>query len=74
MQCPKHGVRQVTLPWAEPSARFTILFERFAIEVLSQTSIQAARKILCISWDEAWHILDRAVERGLKRKPKRVIC
>jgi len=51
-----------------------LLFERFAIEVLRQTSIQAAGRILGISWEEAWHLLDRAVERGMRRKPKRVIC
>jgi len=73
VHCLEHGVRRVKLPWAEPKARFTLLFERFAVEVLMQTHIQAARKILRISWDEAWHILDRAVERGLRRKPKRVI-
>ena len=73
VRCLDHGVRQVKLPWAEPRARFTLLFERFAIEVLRQTSIQAAGRILGISWEEAWHLLDRAVERGMRRKPKGVI-
>lgn len=74
MMCPKHGVRQVRLPWAEERSRFTLLFERFAIEVLSNTHIQAGRRILGISWDEAWHLMDRAVQRGLRFKPKRVIA
>jgi len=73
VNCPEHGVRQVRLPWAEPHARFTLLFERFAIIVLEQTTIQAATKILGMSWEEAWHILERAVDRGLSRKPRRVI-
>jgi transposase len=73
VNCPEHGVRQVRLPWAEPHARFSLLFERFAIVVLRQTTIQAATQILRISWDEAWHILDCAVERGLSRKPQRII-
>lgn len=73
VECPEHGIRQVRLPWAEPHARFTLLFERFAIEVLLHTSIQAARTILHISWDEAWHLMERAVQRGLDRKPKRII-
>jgi len=73
VKCPDHGVRQVKLPWAEPHSRFTLLFERFAIDVLLHTSIQAARTILRISWDEAWHLMDRAVQRGLDRKPQRVI-
>lgn len=70
--CSEHGVRQVRLPWAEPHARFTVLFERFAIEVLSHTNIQAGRQILGISWDEAWHVMERAVERGLQRKAKSI--
>jgi transposase len=73
VRCPEHGVRQVTLPWADTKARFTLLFERFAIDVLRQTTIQAAREILGISWYEAWHLLDRAVERGLAGKLKRTI-
>jgi len=72
--CPEHGVRQVRLAWAEPHARFTVLFERFAIEVLSHTHIEAGRRILRISWDEAWHLLERAVQRGERRKPERIIA
>jgi transposase len=72
--CSEHGVRQVHLPWAEPHSRFTLLFERFAIEVLRQTTIQAGRLILRISWDEAWHVMERAVKRGLGRKPERMVA
>lgn len=72
--CPEHGVRQVRLGWAERRSRFTLLFERFAIEVLANTHIQAGRRILGISWDEAWHLMDRAVQRGLRSKPKRIIA
>ena len=28
IKCPKHGVQQVAVPWAEPRSRFTLLFER----------------------------------------------
>jgi transposase len=73
VKCSKDGVHQVRLPWAEPKARFTLLFERLAIDVMQVTHIQAARQILRISWDEAWHILSRAVTRGLQRKEPRPI-
>ena len=56
VNCSQHGVRQVKLPWAEPHSRFTLLFERFTIDVLQQTNTQAARDILGIGWDEAWHL------------------
>ena len=66
--CPEHGVRQVRLPWAEPRARFTTLFERLAIDVLRETDVKGATRILGISWDEAWEIKRRAVARGRARR------
>lgn len=72
VDCTEHGVRQVRVPWAEPKSRFTALFERFAIAVLLETSIAGATEILGISWDEAHHIMKRAVARGLARRPHTV--
>lgn len=68
VNCPKDGVRQVKLPWAEPKARFTAMFERFAIDVLRESDVLGATRILRISWDEAHHIMRRAVSRGLAAK------
>jgi transposase len=64
VECPTHGVRQVRLPWAEPHARFTALFQRFVINVLKESDVRGASRILRISWDEAWHVVERAVGRG----------
>jgi len=68
VSCPEHGVRQVRVPWAEPHSRFTLLFERLAIDVLSACDVNAAAGLLRLSWDEAWHLVDRAVARGLAAK------
>jgi transposase len=65
-------VRQVLLPWAEPRARFTTLFERLAIDVLRETDVQGATRLLRISWDEAWEIKRRAVARGRARRQPHV--
>ena len=76
VDCPEHGVKQVRLPWAEPGSRFTLLFERFAIDVLRETSISGAMAILKTGWETAWNILQRAVDRGQARKqpePLRVL-
>jgi len=70
VECPAHGVRQARVPWAEPRSRFTLLFERFAISVLLETDVAGAAKILGISWDEAHHLMQRAVARGRARKPR----
>ncbi len=62
--CDEHGVVQVTVPWAAPRSRFTLLFERLAIDVLRQCDVSGATRILRISWDEAWGVMQRAVTRG----------
>jgi transposase len=68
VECPEHGVRQVALPWAEPMSRFTILFERLAVDVLSACNVERAGQLLHTSWDETWHLMERAVARGQKAK------
>lgn len=72
IKCPEHGVLQVKLPWAEPLSRFTTLFERLAIDVLTECDVLGAGRLLRLSWDESWHLMERAVARGLAAKPARV--
>ena len=73
LQCPEHGTQTVQVPWAEKHSRFTLLFERLAIDVLLEYSIRGACDILRVSWDEADGLKQRAVRRGLARKPARVL-
>jgi transposase len=72
--CPVHGIRRVRVPWALRGSRFTIAFERHAINVLLQTDVLGGAGLLHISWDEAWNIMERAVTRGLRAKRRRVIA
>lgn len=72
VECALHGVKRVKLPWAEPHSRFTALFERLAIDVLREAGVSGAMRILGVSWDEAWGIVEHAVERGLLAKEKYV--
>ena len=68
VSCPEHGVRQVTLPWAQAGSRFTNLFEVLAVDVLLAANVKKAAAILRITWDEAWHLMERAVIRGRAAK------
>ena len=67
-QCPAHGVRVVKLPWAEPSSRFTALFEALAIAWLKAASQKAVGDQLGLSWDKIHGIMERVVKRGLARR------
>jgi transposase len=71
--CLEHGIRQVTVPWALPGSRYTLPFERHAIDTLLETDVLGGARVLKLSWDEAWHLMERAVERGQKAKARRVI-
>jgi transposase len=71
--CLEHGIRHVTVPWALPGSRFTLPFERHAIDTLLETDVLGGARLLKLSWDEAWHLMERAVERGQKAKKRRVI-
>lgn len=64
----EHGVKVIQLPWAEPSSRFTALFAALAIEWL-RASQNTVAELLKLSWDEIHGIMERAVQRGLERRP-----
>jgi transposase len=63
----------VHVPWAQPGSRFTIDFEKHAIDTLLETDVLGAARLLRLSWDEVWGVMERAVARGLKAKKRRVI-
>lgn len=68
-ECPEHGVVTIETPWAGKHSRFTLMFEAFAIEVLlACQTVEAARKLLRLSWRQVDEIRMRAVERGLQRR------
>jgi transposase len=67
--CPEHGVKQVRVALAEPGSHFTALFERLAIDWMQECGRSATARQLDLSWSEADGIMQRAVERGLARRP-----
>jgi transposase len=68
-ECPEHGVKTVAVPWAEPGARFTAMFEVFAVQVIAACrSLSQAAELLRLHWEAVQRILERAVQRGLARR------
>jgi len=66
--CKTDGIHQIKTPWAEPHSRFTLMFQTLAIQILKECTVSGAAKFLRISWDSVWHIMKKAVERGLSKK------
>jgi transposase len=69
IDCPTHGVKTVPVPWATVHSRFTLLFERLAIAWLKEATPAAVARRLGLTWEEANGIVERAVKRGLARRP-----
>ena len=68
VNCPTHGVKKVHAPWAEPSSRFTALFEAVVIDWLLDASTCAVARLLRLTGDEVDGIRARAVVRGFARR------
>ncbi len=68
IECKKHGVVTVSVPWAAPGSGFTALFEALVIDWLKEASIQAVSRQLKLSWNAIDGIMQRAVKRGLSRR------
>jgi transposase len=72
VKCPTHGVRQVKPGWASSGLAITDLFESRVIDTLKECDITGTKRLTRISWDAAWHIMEKAVARGLARKERRI--
>jgi transposase len=67
--CPEHGVKTVSVPWAEKYSHYTYRFERYAIDIMKVAeNLSEAKRLLRLSWDQVSLIQNRAVERGLARR------
>jgi transposase len=70
VNCPTHGIRLASVPWADGNSKFTALFEALVIGWLQETSITAVTRMMDLSWYQVDAIRRRAVERGLARREK----
>lgn len=69
LERPEGKIETVPVPWAGKRSRFTLLYERFAIEVLlACRGVSAAAELMGLSWDQLHLIMERAVVRGLDRR------
>jgi transposase len=64
INCRKHGIRQVVVPWASPRSGFTILFESFAMILVQQMTVNAAARILRIFDTRLWRIIQKHVTKA----------
>lgn len=59
IQCEKHGVHLVDVPWSNKNSGYTLLFEEFVMKLARKMSILAISKLLDESNGRLWRIVHR---------------
>lgn len=72
VKCEDHGVSTVRPPWSSAPGSVTVKMECRAIDVLKECDVESASRLMRLSWDVLWRIMERSVKRGLAGKERRV--
>lgn len=68
VNCKKHGVNLIQVPWSEVRSRYTAPFEASVIDWLKDASISAVARHMSLSWNAIAGIQERAVLRSRLRR------
>ena len=63
--CPKCGVRLITVPWARPGSGFSLLFEAFAMTLVTHMPVAAAARLMGVQDTRLWRVVVHYVERAV---------
>lgn len=66
--CPEHGVKLTTVPWATPGSGFTLLFEAMVMLLAGQMPVSEVARITGEADTRLWRLIQRLVEAAHARK------
>jgi len=64
VNCPKHGVRLVNVPWADPKTGFTMLFEALVMQFATAMAVNRIAQMVDEHDTRIWRIINRHVDRA----------
>jgi transposase len=67
IECPDHGVRLVTVPWARPGSGFTLLFEAFVMTLVKGMPVAAAARLVGEHDTRLWRVIQHYVDDAVAR-------
>jgi len=67
IDCPNCGVRLVNVPWARPGSGFTLLFEAFAMTLVTAMPVAAAARLVGEHDTRLWRVVQHYVEKAVAR-------
>jgi len=65
--CPEHGVKQISVPWAREYSRMTLNFERRCIEMMKEMPVNAVSRLMRVSDDVLWKIISSYVHIAMDK-------
>lgn len=66
IKCKKHGIHVVEASWARKGRNYTLLFESYAMLLISSMPVEHARKLLRVSYTAMRRILKYWVEKAIE--------
>jgi transposase len=64
--CPEHGVKRASVPWARDGSGFTLLFEQAAMSLVREMPVLAAARFIGITDKRLWRIVAYYVAKALR--------
>lgn len=65
IECPKHGIRTVEVPWSRPGSGFTLLMEAFILTLVqSGMTVAQAARLIDAHDTRLWRVLQHYVEKA----------
>src|ERR1700686_1853282 len=74
VDCPDHGVKRVTVPWARAGSRFTLLFEQAAVILAREMPVAAAARFMGITDKRLWRTAFSTKPSNGPRSSIRLAC
>ncbi|NTV15665.1 MAG: ISL3 family transposase [Desulfobulbaceae bacterium] len=65
--CPEHGVKRITVPWAREGSHFTLLFEQVAMTMLREMPVLVAARHMEVTDKRLWRLIFHYVNKALGR-------
>jgi transposase len=66
VQCPEHGVKQITAEWARPRSGFTLLFEALVMVMVREMPVKAVANIVGETDVRLWRVVNHYVDEAVE--------
>ena len=72
INCPVHGIQQITHGIAEDNTGMTFAFESLVLMLEHECNLESTGRLLGLDWHTCHRVQEKAVARGMGRKPKAI--